>query len=160
MRDYDPTTGRYIQGAPLGLVDGPSVYGYVTQNPMRYVDPTGERIQLSVFGGRACNNSDKCVAIWCDAIVDDPDGIIILKPGQCTAYWGDYSDFMFRENEWYKCRALGTCTAHNDRVSQFGLVWPNRDKPPRRLEEPNKWFPEKKTERAKRRLEEECEQCE
>lgn len=27
MRDYDPTTGRYIQAGPLGLVDGASVYG-------------------------------------------------------------------------------------------------------------------------------------
>ncbi len=29
MRDYDPTTGRYLQADPLGLVDGASVYGYV-----------------------------------------------------------------------------------------------------------------------------------
>ncbi|MFT5159558.1 MAG: RHS repeat-associated protein, partial [Paracoccaceae bacterium] len=42
MRDYDPTTGRYIQADPLGLVDGPSVYGYALQNPGRYVDPRGE----------------------------------------------------------------------------------------------------------------------
>lgn len=28
MRDYDPTTGRYLQGDPLGLVDGAGVYGY------------------------------------------------------------------------------------------------------------------------------------
>jgi len=41
MRDYDPTTGRYIQADPLGLVDGASVYGYAGQNPGRYVDPTG-----------------------------------------------------------------------------------------------------------------------
>ncbi|MEO1538080.1 MAG: RHS repeat-associated core domain-containing protein [Pseudomonadota bacterium] len=41
MRDYDPTTGRYIQADPLGLVDGASVYGYALQNPGRYVDPTG-----------------------------------------------------------------------------------------------------------------------
>ena len=27
MRDYDPTTGRYIEADPLGLVDGASVYG-------------------------------------------------------------------------------------------------------------------------------------
>ena len=27
MRDYDPTTGRYLQGNPLGLVDGARVYG-------------------------------------------------------------------------------------------------------------------------------------
>jgi len=42
MRDYDPTTGRYLQADPLGLVDGASVYGYVRQSPMRYTDPTGE----------------------------------------------------------------------------------------------------------------------
>lgn len=42
MRDYDPTTGRYIQADPLGLVDGASVYGYALQNPGRYVDPSGE----------------------------------------------------------------------------------------------------------------------
>ncbi|TQV65784.1 RHS repeat-associated core domain-containing protein [Aliiroseovarius halocynthiae] len=42
MRDYDPTTGRYIQADPLGLVDGASVYNYALQNPGRYVDPRGE----------------------------------------------------------------------------------------------------------------------
>ena len=41
MRDYDPTTGRYLEPDPLGLVDGASVYGYVLQNPGRYVDPMG-----------------------------------------------------------------------------------------------------------------------
>ena len=41
MRDYDPTTGRYLQADPLGLVDGASVYGYVKQNPGRWVDPRG-----------------------------------------------------------------------------------------------------------------------
>ncbi|WP_108813218.1 RHS repeat-associated core domain-containing protein [Loktanella sp. Alg231-35] len=42
MRDYDPTTGRYMQADPLGLVDGASVYGYALQNPGRYIDPRGE----------------------------------------------------------------------------------------------------------------------
>ncbi len=42
MRDYDPTTGRYMQADPLGLVDGASIYGYALQNPGRYVDPRGE----------------------------------------------------------------------------------------------------------------------
>ena len=42
MRDYDPATGRYLQADPLGLVDGASVYGYVRQNPGRWMDPTGE----------------------------------------------------------------------------------------------------------------------
>jgi RHS repeat-associated protein len=42
MRDYDPTTGRYLQADPLGLVDGPSVYGYARQSPVRWTDPRGE----------------------------------------------------------------------------------------------------------------------
>ncbi|KIT17878.1 putative deoxyribonuclease RhsC [Jannaschia aquimarina] len=46
MRDYDPTTGRYMQADPLGLVDGASVYGYALQSPMRWTDPTGEAVFL------------------------------------------------------------------------------------------------------------------
>lgn len=42
MRDYDATTGRYLQPDPLGLADGASVYGYVKQSPGRLFDPTGE----------------------------------------------------------------------------------------------------------------------
>lgn len=48
MRDYDPTTGRYIEADPLGLVDGASVYGYARQNPGRWVDPRGEEATLPV----------------------------------------------------------------------------------------------------------------
>ena len=43
MRDYDPTTGRYLQADPLGLVDGASAYGYARQNPGRYTDFRGEQ---------------------------------------------------------------------------------------------------------------------
>ena len=32
---------RFLEADPLGLVDGPSVYGYAQQNPQRYTDPTG-----------------------------------------------------------------------------------------------------------------------
>ncbi len=51
MRDYDPTTGRYIEADPLGLVDGASVYGYVRQNPGRYIDPRGEATVMLTHGG-------------------------------------------------------------------------------------------------------------
>jgi hypothetical protein len=49
MRDYDPTTGRYLQADPLGLVDGASVYGYVKQSPLRLVDPKGEAVLAIEF---------------------------------------------------------------------------------------------------------------
>jgi RHS repeat-associated protein len=42
MRDYEPTTGWFLQTDPLGFVDGASVYGYARQNPGRWIDPTGE----------------------------------------------------------------------------------------------------------------------
>ncbi|ARN73937.1 RHS repeat-associated core domain-containing protein [Oceanicoccus sagamiensis] len=40
-RDYDPTTGRYIQSDPVGLVDGSNTYTYVQNNPLIQVDPLG-----------------------------------------------------------------------------------------------------------------------
>ncbi|WP_206198134.1 RHS repeat domain-containing protein [Shimia sediminis] len=56
MREYDPTTGRYIQGDPLGLVDGASVYAYALQSPGRFIDPRGE--QSVVFDGSSVNTFD------------------------------------------------------------------------------------------------------
>jgi RHS repeat-associated protein len=43
-RDYDPTTGRYIQADPLGLDGDANPYLYANGNPMRYVDPEGLEI--------------------------------------------------------------------------------------------------------------------
>ena len=75
MRDYDPTTGRYIQADPLGLVDGASVYGYALQNPGRYVDPRGEavwfaaaakRLIIGAAAGYATNKTaDYIESIYC-----------------------------------------------------------------------------------------------
>ncbi len=51
MRDYDPTTGRYLQADPLGLVDGASVYGYVGQSPLVFTDPNGLKKLFLTNGG-------------------------------------------------------------------------------------------------------------
>src|ERR1700733_5908151 len=42
-RDYDSTTGRYIESDPIGLDGGSfSTYVYVSENPFKHSDSTGE----------------------------------------------------------------------------------------------------------------------
>ena len=37
-RDYDPTTGRYIQSDPVGLLSGTNTYVYVDGSPTNFID--------------------------------------------------------------------------------------------------------------------------
>lgn len=41
MRDYDPTTGRYIESDPIGLRGGINTYTYVGNKPLDYTDRRG-----------------------------------------------------------------------------------------------------------------------
>jgi len=74
MRDYDPTTGRYMQADPLGLVDGASVYNYALQNPMRYTDPTGLTAQCPARPPSALTLDYRCTPrdLW-KPYYGDPD---------------------------------------------------------------------------------------
>jgi hypothetical protein len=50
-RYYDPNTGRYFKIDPLGIEGDLNNYGYVSENPIKIVDPTGEK---GVYYGNWC----------------------------------------------------------------------------------------------------------
>jgi RHS repeat-associated protein len=63
MRDYDPTTGRYIEADPLGLVDGVGcafIAHHAISKEARcsagFTPPTRFQI-VAVAGARACNSA-------------------------------------------------------------------------------------------------------
>ncbi|MBU1192528.1 MAG: RHS domain-containing protein [Gammaproteobacteria bacterium] len=41
FRTYDPSTGRYLESDPIGLITGTNLYSFVLNNPVRYSDPYG-----------------------------------------------------------------------------------------------------------------------
>ena len=48
MRDYDPTTGRYIETDPLGIDAGANLYPYVSSNPLKLTDRSGQIIPVAL----------------------------------------------------------------------------------------------------------------
>ena len=53
FRDYDPSTGRYIQSDPIGLQGGLNTFAYAYDSPLRCFDPKG----LDAFGFEPPNPS-------------------------------------------------------------------------------------------------------
>ncbi|MBI4988379.1 MAG: RHS repeat-associated core domain-containing protein [Rhodocyclales bacterium] len=51
FRDYDPSTGRYVQSDPIGLRGGINTYSYATENPLLRVDPLGLVDWSGTFAG-------------------------------------------------------------------------------------------------------------
>jgi RHS repeat-associated protein len=83
FRDYEPTTGRYLETDPIGLEGGVNVYAYVGGNPVNRADPNGEfgnPVTGAIIGALsgyaiAKLTGDKCYG-WRDGLRDAAIGAV------------------------------------------------------------------------------------
>ena len=58
FRDYDPSTGRYVQSDPIGLGGGISTFSYVGSDPLGWIDVDGNERKKARRGNKRTTSQD------------------------------------------------------------------------------------------------------
>jgi RHS repeat-associated protein len=133
-RDYDPTTGRYIQADPIGLAGGQAPYLYAAGNPVRYTDPTGRIVPLALCTiGAVANTAATGIGQYISGDFDGSDlavaagvgcvgGILapVAGPGGAAALGGITSVAQYGLSRWLNgCRPTARGVLTNLIVGTF-----------------------------------------
>ena len=81
-RDYDPGLGRWVSKDPIRFDGGENLYGYVSADPVNFIDPTGLFIQGAIPVGAAVAGG---------AVVG---GALILGGGYLCFVYGPCKDWI------------------------------------------------------------------
>jgi RHS repeat-associated protein len=129
-RDYDPSTGRFVQSDPVGLAAGPSTYAALNNNPLKYTDPTGlDAILLINPGGAQIGGSNAYGGHAAVIVGNDQDGWIYYSEdgldaagGQQTTsqYYSTLNDFENAMGQGYMNQeGVTTSEAQDDAMYQW-----------------------------------------
>jgi RHS repeat-associated protein len=120
-RYYDPKVGRFLSEDPAGTSEGPNLYRYVLNSPVRFVDPTGRYVFIvcravddtaaKAFGGAHCY-----LEVACPKGGMPPTIISYLFPVKIVSNYrmsregnADTQNAMTSDNDTYPVKSDGCC---------------------------------------------------